>query len=97
MSVFSTRKAIEQYRLNCQYIDNNYVEPNELNYVEPPYEVEFLIKHNEHLLFGIAHHIFKANGKEKNVFCDLIYNLYDKNQTLYETVGALLMLRERKF
>lgn len=67
MKVFSTKAAIEQYRNNCFYIENNYSEP-------PKFEIEFLIKHNEHLLHAIANHVYKPNGLEKNVFCDLLYN-----------------------
>lgn len=90
MTVFSTREAIKQYKQNCNYIENNHILP-------PRCEVEFLFKHNEHLLHGIARHVYKANGREKNVFCDLNYehSFNDGTTTFSEEIAAkaLLMLQ----
>lgn len=92
LAVFSTREAIAQYKENCFYIENNHTLP-------PRLEVEFLVKQNEHLLFGIADHVYKANGREKNVFCDMIYDhsFNDGTTTFQEVLAAKALLLLKGF
>lgn len=93
MSRFSHARAIDQYRQNCHYIQSYFDEqPTYLNGGRrvPTFEAEFLIKHNDHLLHGIAKDIYDNNGqgKEKNVFCNVKYNFYlEENQVYGELEG----------
>lgn len=78
MTTFSHERAINQYYNNCDYIQTKTSD-------NPTFEVEFLVKHNDHLLHAIAKNIFDntGQGKEKNVFCKLKYNFHLEEQLIF--------------